>query len=35
MTLTGSTSKQDAADIDKDVDMDVIGQPGVEAGWPA
>ncbi len=28
-------SKHDANDIDKDVDMDVIGQAGDEAGWAA
>ena len=28
-------AKHDAKDLAKDVDMDVIGQPGAEAGWPA
>ena len=28
-------AKHDANDLAKDVDMDVIGQPGAEAGWPA
>jgi hypothetical protein len=35
MALTGSPSKHDAKDIDKDVDMDVIGQAGDEAEWAA
>ena len=26
--------KHDAKDLAKDMDMDVIGQPGAEAGWP-
>jgi hypothetical protein len=35
MALTGSPFKHDAKDIDKDGDMDVIGQPGTEVGWAA
>ena len=35
MALTGSPSKHDAKDMDTDVDMDVIGQAGDEAGWAA
>ena len=26
--------KHDAKDLARDMDMDVIGQPGAEAGWP-
>jgi hypothetical protein len=33
MALTGSPSKHDAKDLAKDVETDVIGQPGAEADW--
>ena len=35
MALTDSPSKRDAMDLDEDLDVDVMGQQGAEAGWAA